>query len=418
MIAILRTRLNLIWLLIIGGYFVNRLVEAMLASHALLSPRVAFLIVSLPEITLWLLALIAVALILWPDGQNKLSLETRQLMWWLIPILTMITVSSISHQLSLRQLVIGFRGGYVWLLAFSFLVLPPEKQANQFDYHKTTSWLLGIVLTLVAAEFTFGPGYLERWHLISPSLQFGYGWFFAGRVPQLTLAIGSNQLGLLVGLLGLVCLQRQPKRDLYIAALVGAAIALTGSRSAILATLVGALTAIVLDKAAWRPRLAALVGIVAGWLTASWLLVLFYLSSWREVLLHGASTSLHAATIQDVLRLWSSLPWPDKLLGLGLGTATYTPYVRLLPENFYLAILIEIGLFGLISLLGLLVVLLVHLAKTNQTRFLLVPWSAFLVANLFLQPFSDNKTAALWLVGLSALLLALPNSARYGEKRT
>lgn len=380
--------------LIVSLYFFHRLVEAILLRHTAWPLSLQYLIVLLPEMLVWGLILMA----LWrlSTGQTKLNKNGQWLMGVLVVLAVVILLGAARAHYSISQLIIGLRYGYLWFFALGAAAVWGEKIRPTNKFIQISALVL---LGLAAVELLAGPGYLGQLGLISPSTEFGYGeahWL--GQVPQLSLFLGSNQLAQLAGVLAiLVANMKEWKPRPYVLAGLGAVVALTLSRSGLLAVVLtfGLMLIVPKMKTNWQNTLKALGVFLAGALLAFGFIMLRYHPSAYEIVWHGESTRLHQESLsqappRDGLDFW---------LGLGVGQSTSTPFHRYLPESTYTAMGYDLGVIWI----WLWIALFWIMGRSDPRPEDSMPWASTLlllvVAGVFLQPFADNP-AATYLVAM------------------
>jgi len=373
-------------------YFFHRLVEAVLLRHTTWPLGIQYLIVFLPEIIVWGVILLA----LWRLASDQVKLNKNG--WWLMGVLAalagVILFGALRNHYTIGQLIIGLRYSYLWPFALGAAAVWGEKIKPSGRFLQVGALVL---LALALIELLAGPGYLSRIGLIWPGTEFGYGeahWL--GPVPQLSLFLGSNQLAQLAGVMAvLVAMMKNWRPRLYVLAGLGAVVALTLSRSGLLATLLTFSLMLIMPKirANWRGTLKALGMFLLGALLAFGFIMLRYHPSAYELVWHGESTRLHQESLAQV----PARSGLDFWFGLGVGQSTPAPFHRYLPESAFTAMSYDLGAVWILLWILLFWAIGKSDPQNNQTQ----PWACSLLvlilAGIFLQPFADNP-AAVYLV--------------------
>lgn len=406
-----------LWLIVIVGYFLARLADARLSEISHLSEHTRFLIISFPEMLVWLAIVLSLPRFIfnWRPAVNLMpkSLLVSSLLFFSY----LLGLFYLAHY-PVNQVVIGLRNGLLWIPAF-FCFL--GTQVSPVRLKRLWLILTTTLFGLLAIEIISGPLYLQRLGLLSSATPFGYGAVHhTGRFLQTMLSVGPNQLAALITILSLPVLYHLLKHHPVTAGsfwlLTLIALGTTESRSGLLAFLICSFAALILS----------VVKRTRYWLFGlSLVLILLFaglanlLSSTpsnsqlvSDLILHGPSTSKHLESLQQSATIFETSASTERLFGHGPGTATYSQYTKLLPESYPLAIWYEYGLFGLVLWLSIIISIILSLVdlRTTLSQSALLSLSAFLLMNLILQPFADNPTAVYLLFGAIALILSQPKS--------
>lgn len=167
-----------------------------------------------------------------------------------------------------------------------------------------------------------------------------------------------------------------------------------------------------------RLGVAVLVGgIVVGALALPLLL------DWRLTLSTGSASPLAYTRLEssDALRLESVLLGPQVWLQsplLGVGTGHYKEFAGIASHNWYMTVLAEQGLVGIIVWLGLLASIVSALRRrplfARSVGFAV--FASFLVGSIFLEPIREDQTSVLIIMSVTAALVADWSQGALGAK--
>jgi len=246
-----------------------------------------------------------------------------------------------------------------------------------------------------------------------------------------------NALGayLLVPITALVALVGTHSRRLLLGSVLLmhlAALFLTFSRSAWLATAVSVLLVIVWQyghwfvkiwEKSWPVLVIAVVAICAvGFLARDSSLVQHYVThSTEEAVVDLDSNDYHQLFIEQALSGIANEP-----LGHGPGTAglasIHNPAGGQLTENYYLQVAYEVGLIGLIVFLAINTVVYLRLWRRHDTlgAILLASFWGYVVTNMLLHTWSNEAVAAQWwlLAGIGMLPVLTQSSGKSASTKT
>jgi hypothetical protein len=229
------------------------------------------------------------------------------------------------------------------------------------------------------------------------SLHLDPGQHYAGRLPQLFAPLpGPNQLASYALLVAIIAWYEWRSKPLAI--LSSVVLVATASRSALL----GLLAALVTE--ARRNRIALRAVIAVGVLVLVLGVTSLVSPSVRFFVAHGKSQQGHDQALTLALDKTFQAPLGNILFGHGVGTsgpATLVRGTQFIPESWYLQVLYELGVAGLLLFLWWYI----QAARQSHKPALIQAAWALGVNALFLHVFADNPavTLALFaLLGLSA----------------
>lgn len=190
----------------------------------------------------------------------------------------------------------------------------------------------------------------------------------------------------------------------FIVLVVG--IAVSQSRTAFIVLFAGiSVAAFVRDR---RLGLAVVViGLIVGALALPLLL------DWRLSLSGGTATTIDYTRLQssDALRLESVLVGPQVWANsplFGVGTGHYKDFAGIASHNWYMTVLAEQGLVGILVWLALLASIVVALRDrpmfARSVGYAVL--STFLVGSAFLEPIREDQTSILLIVTVTAAIVA------------
>jgi len=313
----------------------------------------------------------------------------------------------------------GFRFTLLFLAVLLIALAWPFSQ-EQKDKLSKAFILISLVAALWAIIERFMPSHY--WQMAGLEYAFGYGNFMVGNFfRSLSFLGGPNQLGsyLLPAFFLVLINQNKSLFNKHIRRLalfvLFLAICFSMSRAAYVGLFAGLfIYFIVTNIQRWKLLLIMASGL-------SILLTIFYriynLSlTFKDFVLHGESQFLHFTALQNSLEYFRGLDMIDKLLGNGLGIAgpLAVKYGEgLVPESWYIQIILEMGIVGLLlwlALFGLIIFLLIK-AKAFGLLYGLI---SVMIASLFLHTLADNPALSFSLFILIGLAL---NHTNY-EKNT
>jgi Ca2+/Na+ antiporter len=200
-----------------------------------------------------------------------------------------------------------------------------------------------------------------------------------------------------------------PKRNWFMALALGLLI-LTFSRSALIALIV-AIVLYFLYSPKKTASIYSLVGITFFALLVWFGLTKLFGGEIRDIFTHGASYSGHVNAIHIAIDryLHDGGVW-NLLFGYGAGEAGPATFVRtqsFIPESWYLQILYEYGILGLLLIITAFC-LTVREAIRVKHHLIWVGLTAMIVNSLFLHVFSDNPAVTALTFSVIALLATHP----------
>lgn len=188
-----------------------------------------------------------------------------------------------------------------------------------------------------------------------------------GRVRPSGTAIHPIEYGTILGLLLPLTLhvafhhrQRNPIVRWLPALTVGAVIAISSSRSAYLAAVIGVLICMI----AWTPKQrVSVIGITLGGILALMVVIPRLITSILNLFL-GVSDDPSIESRTDSFSVAWSFLTQHPFFGRGLGT--FLPKYRIF-DNQYLLLLVSVGLIGAVLFLGIMIVAMVQLVRAYRS---------------------------------------------------
>lgn len=187
------------------------------------------------------------------------------------------------------------------------------------------------------------------------------------------------------------------------------AILLTFSRSAILGMLVGTLLIIIFNVCTNRNKVAHIILFITSCATLVVSYVMYGGGTIVDLLTHGASSAQHLSASENG---WSSIVhsgFINIIFGRGVGTAgpAALKFGGYISENYYLQILIEVGVVGFIIFATFFVSAIKTFYQRSKTLFFTIV--ALLVNAFFLHIFSDNPAMAVSIFIIIAVIINIDN---------
>jgi hypothetical protein len=229
-------------------------------------------------------------------------------------------------------------------------------------------------------------------------------------VPQLYGSLpGPNQYGSYLLLILLITITRPLQPKWWLAGLAFFLLVLTFSRGAALGLVAAFVTGLVVQPKIWRWQtfLILLAAVIAIWVAVS----LLFHGQLHDIFTHGASLTEHIDAFRGGIHeiTVSSSPL-SVIIGHGAGEAgpaTFTRSEGRIQESWFLQIIYEYGLVGLILFSAIFCLTIIESMKQKQP--MLAMLTTGLVANtLFLHVFSDNPAVTTLYFSLIALLNTEP----------
>lgn len=240
-------------------------------------------------------------------------------------------------------------------------------------------------------------GYWQRLGILPLTSSFGYGSEHrVVDVPQSMATLeGPNQLGSYLLLPFFMLLGRSEKKasDWIWLAIMAIGVVLSFSRSAILGLVIGVVIYLVIDrKISTKTKgliLAASLAIIV------FAVIAFSISGGlvRDFFSHGSSSTQHLKSMIDTFK--NNRTAGESIVGQGIGTAgpasfNFQPSVQ---ESWYLQVLSELGIVGLLLWISIVVLILKDFFKRDLGIALALV--SISVAAIFLHTFADNPAVAI-----------------------
>lgn len=266
---------------------------------------------------------------------------------------------------------------------------------------------LYLIVSLVVASWAIIERFLpfKYWNnigLIEPMKIFGWGWHGAGGFTQsVSFMGGPNQLAsyLLPALFLTVYSIRNTDnskaahKTVYclLSTIISLAIILTLSRSAILGMIVG----LVVYLLFFNSKKIITYAVSSTFIVAIFLIWLFASSaSVKNVITHGGQTGHQMAFVETISEIKTRAMQDQAKLFIGSGLGTAGPLVikygnGFISESWYLQILLEIGIVGLLLWIWFMIALSKELLRKKETV-LFLGFFAVSFAAIFLHTWADN----------------------------
>lgn len=317
-----------------------------------------------------------------------------------IVLLLLIFLGSISVLFTPVGFRVGLEGFRFTLLPLLVFFVASSFEKDQKEKILRVYFILSLVIAIWALLERFLPeNYWVTYKIVSSSSSFG-GLYLAGSIRQASSLIGApNQLAsyllpaFFIALFGVRNKAKKYSIYLYMSVIL-IAIILTFSRSAILGLSVGLLVYLIFFV---KSRAAKSIFSVAMALAAA-IIIHFYQNGPLEIqrfLTHGTSQSLHYEALQTFKQTFERETITQRIFGRGIGTAgpialKYNSGV--VPESWYLQLVFEIGLIGLLLWFLFLYLISKQLFRTKPE--LVLGLISISVTALFLHTWADNPAMA------------------------
>lgn len=261
----------------------------------------------------------------------------------------------------------------------------------------------------------FKSNYWQRIGLLPFASTFGYGAEHkVVNVPQAMATLeGPNQLGSYLLLPFFLLLTKKEKKvaDWSFLILMAAGVVLSFSRSAIVGLVVGTIVYLIVEK---KISLARKTLITISALVIILVSVLVFKASGgltRDYFSHGLSSPQHFTSMADTFK--KDRTTTEIIIGQGIGTAgpasfNFKPSIQ---ESWYLQILSELGVVGILLWLWIIILILKDYFKRDLG--LALALLAVSTVAIFLHTFADNPAVAISLF----LLLGVYSSTNFREAK-
>jgi O-antigen ligase len=393
-------------LIIIAYIPFYRFSQALLESHTNLSPSLDFWLAHWYEPVL--LFLIILSFFYW-FFREKIKLSISGIIAPIILIFGYLSIIVISA--SMTRGLEGARFLLLPLTIFSIYSFVPIEKGPRRTLINTYLFIAVIAAFWSLIERVLPNNYLITWHILKSNENW-YGYHTIVGLKQGVSFIGGPNL-LAAYLLPAIFLASNKIRQsvkifstLYFIAstLMIVALFLTFSRSAIIGLIVTALIAGFVSLKTWRGKITLLL--LAG--VAVIIALIIYQSgntAVKDLFTHGASQQSHLNSIQvsiDELKNRASIDPISFIFGKGLasaGPAAMKYGDGIISESWYLEVLLEMGVFGLLLWLIFFVYIIRDLWRAKETS-LMYGVISILIMTAFLHTLSDNPALTMTLFAL------------------
>jgi len=305
----------------------------------------------------------------------------------------------------------GFRFSLLALVLFLFASsIHMTDKDNTYNLLARIYIYLSVFIASLAVIERFLPlFYWARLGVTSLESSFGYGSRVAGNLIQSSSIMGGpNQMGSYLIPAFFILLANpfkiNPKLKYPFLALITVAIFLSFSRSALIGLVIGFLIYAALY---FKTFIKVIAFSVFGFLGATIYYLFAYSSTMEDFLLHGTSQKFHFEALLNFKSQFLSSNIMTRLVGRGLGTSgpLVIKYgVGSIPESWYLQLILEIGLIGLLLWLIFIACAVSSLIKAKNSGLAFGLISVSVVA-LFLHTWADNPAIAYTLMILLGLYI-------------
>ncbi len=182
-------------------------------------------------------------------------------------------------------------------------------------------------------------------------------------------------------------------------------ILLTFSRSAILGLLLGTLFIIIFNIRANRTKVSYVVLFLVSCAALVFSYVMYGGGTLADLLTHGASTAQHASATESAMSQLFHSGFFNLVFGTGVGTAgpAALKFGGIISENYYLQILIEVGVIGFVIFSAFFVGAIKTFFHWSKILFFAI--LALLINAFFLHIFSDNPAMAVSVFIIMAVII-------------
>ena len=180
----------------------------------------------------------------------------------------------------------------------------------------------------------------------------------------------------------------------YLLLPIGLALVLTFSRSAILGTFIAVILFFIFLPKESRPKIPGIILFFVTALTFVVSYVLYNGGTIVDLITHGASSAQHATSTGSSVGTLLGSNFFNLIFGQGIGIAgpAALKFGGFMPENFFIQILMEMGIIGLLIFLVFFFLVLKKFFHGSKVLFVVI--IALLVNSFFLHIFSDNPAMA------------------------
>lgn len=297
-----------------------------------------------------------------------------------------------------QSIMLGLEGSRFTILGvavffiFSLFKLEDEK----IKYLIKVYLFVALIMALVSVVEKFLPA--DYWKLWWEIDDFGYGIFKAGDyIQSSSLMVGPNQLGsfLIPAIIFLIVNQKNLKQsykliNIFTVFILISSLFLTQSRSAMVGLGVGLLIYWFVSSR-WRNIYKITVSLMIIMLATIFVLMFADHHLIGQLITHGGQTG-HQDSFFDFINEVSDDSMREFILGHGIGSSgplVLKTGVGILPESWYLQIIYEVGIIGLIAWLGFIYCLVKELFR-YKLGWLAWAFISVSVVNLFLHTWADN----------------------------
>ena len=327
-------------------------------------------------------------------------------------VIAVILISIISILVHRNDLTRSLEGARFLLLPFAvYLFARFSEYKNWQKLLKVYLWIAGFMAILAVIEYFLLPkSYFSHYFNIA---NFGYGQNSLITINQATALLAPNQLASFLIPAYFYLLYQFFVEDKkffsniknYLLIVVSLAIFLTYSRSALVGLIIATLGLFIYFGFKSGKKIATAVIVVILMLA---LAIIYALSAGElptDILTHGSSFSEHLTSTKNAFQIFITAPILKMIFGFGLGTAgpAALKLGGIISENYYLQILVEIGIVGFAVLAYATISLLKILWRSS--KWLFFAYFSLLINAFFLHIFADNPAMSVLLICLIAVII-------------
>ncbi|MCX6812401.1 MAG: hypothetical protein NTW79_02155 [Candidatus Berkelbacteria bacterium] len=351
-----------------------------------------------------------------PRAEKKFGSRNDKADWLIVAFIILALISVITHRSDLSRGLEGLR-----FLILPFIVYLVARLSNYKNPHKIIGvyLIISIIIAVIAViEYFFLPkGYWSQFFNIN---SFGFGQNSLVATTQASsLLAGPNQLASYLLLAYFYFLDRflfstkklTAEFGNYALVVVSLAIGLTYSRSALIGLVIGTIGMFWLFGRGQARKISYAAIFVAAIIAAVFYFALAGGELPRDILTHGSSFGQHLLATKSSAITFFHGGIIKILFGSGVGSAgpTALKLGGIVSENYYLQILFEVGVVGLIIFGFFVKEIVVRLFHSSKTLFF--AFAALLVNAFFLHIFSDNPAMAVTIFVVVGLVVNVENQA-------